>query len=128
MNNSIQHAVGAYQRVLNAARHLSPSSTFHLAEKSVSASPSRQDVIDVASDVSFPSFVGKLLSDGTSTIKQSELQMSRSVSADKSGKVHGESLVSTLSAINESEHALNLIIATRDKLVGAYQEIFRMQL
>ncbi|MDB5720639.1 MAG: flagellar hook-basal body complex protein FliE [Alphaproteobacteria bacterium] len=74
-----------------------------------------------ASGGSFGGMVSSMIGDTSTALKGAESASARQVA----GK--GD-LVDTVTAIGAAEMALDTVVAVRDKVVGAYSEIMRMQI
>ena len=73
------------------------------------------------SGVSFGGMVSSMIGDTSTALKGAEAASARQVA----GK--GD-LVDVVTAIGAAEMALDTVVAVRDKVVGAYSEIMRMQI
>jgi flagellar hook-basal body complex protein FliE len=69
----------------------------------------------------FASLIGNMFTDAAKATRTSEAVSRQSVT----GKAD---LVDVVQAINNAEVALESVVAVRDRVVGAYQEIMRMQI
>jgi flagellar hook-basal body complex protein FliE len=69
---------------------------------------------------SFGDFLQKAIADTVNTGKASEQQMAASTGS-KDG-----SIVDVVTAVAEAETTLQTVVAVRDKVISAYQEIMRM--
>ena len=67
----------------------------------------------------FGDFLSNALKDSVSTIKQGEKMASQHIA----GKAN---IVDVVNAVNAAEITLDTVVAVRDKVVAAYQEISRM--
>ncbi len=72
-----------------------------------------------ASGTSFLDMVGSALKSAESAGLKSE-EMASSALAGKAN------LADVIAAVSSAENALNTVVAVRDKVIGAYQEIIRM--
>ena len=67
---------------------------------------------------------GQLLSDALNGVAQSGRKAESQAVAAASGK---SNLVDVVTAVAESETALQTLVAVRDRVIAAYEEIMRMQ-
>ena len=68
---------------------------------------------------SFSQMLGESLKEGLDTLRQSEAVKMQSLT----GKVE---LTDLVAAVSSAELTLNTVVAVRDKVIGAYQDILRM--
>ena len=72
-------------------------------------------------EASFGGMIQSMIGDASSTLKTAEAASAKQVA----GK--GD-LVDVVTAVGAAEMALDTVVAVRDKVVGAYSEIMRMQI
>lgn len=111
MSIGMLDAASAYGRSLNALPPMMPS----LPEESV---------VSPASGGSAPSFgtmVETMVGEASSSLREAETASAKQVA----GK--GD-LVDVVTAIGAAETALDTVVAVRDRVVGAYNEIMHMQI
>lgn len=75
--------------------------------------------LDMAGEGDFGSMLSSALGDAMNTAKASEMQMT----ASASGK--GE-LIDVVTAVTAAEVTLETVIAVRDRVIAAYQEVMKM--
>ena len=76
---------------------------------------------NIAPSGGFGSLLGNMVKDAGNAVRHSEATSRQSVT----GKAD---LVDVVQAVNEAEVALNSVVAVRDRVIGAYQDIMRMQI
>lgn len=86
------------------------------ATRSIDVSPAAQ-----APGASFTSLVGNLVTNARDAGAAAELEAAKTVA----GK--GD-LVRTAAAVNDAELAIETLVAVRDRMVGAYNDVMRMQI
>ncbi|USI72003.1 flagellar hook-basal body complex protein FliE [Sphingomonas morindae] len=104
----VQQGVAAYGRAA-AVSGAAPGGAGDGAEPAAAAGPD------------FASLVSGLVTDAGATLREAEKASARQVA----GK--GD-LIDVVTAIGAAETALNTVVAVRDRVVGAYNEIMRMQI
>lgn len=104
------NAANAYQDALRAAERI-------IAKTSSGAT----DETEAASGGSFIDMVGHALKSAESAGFKSEQIAGQSLS----GKA---SLADVITAVSSAENALQTVVAVRDKVINAYQDIIRMQI
>jgi flagellar hook-basal body complex protein FliE len=84
------------------------------------AAPQAGAAKEAAGGGSFGDFLEKAINDTIDTGKTSERQMA-STAANKES-----SLVDVVTAVSEAETTLQTVVAVRDKVISAYQDIMKM--
>lgn len=107
-NVSFSHATNAYQDALRTAQNI--------LERVNSAAPEKTES---AQGGSFLDMVGSALQQATNIGYKSESVSTRALS----GKAD---LTDVVTAVSDAETALNTVVAIRDKVINAYQEIIKM--
>ena len=92
-----------------------------VAGKSSPLAPTPSSGGGADSGVSFGGLVSSMIGDASTAMKGAEAASAKQVA----GK--GD-LVDVVTAIGAAEMALDTVVAVRDKVVGAYSEIMRMQI
>ena len=110
-NVSFSQASGAYQDALRAAERIIKASSGEADETSSSSAQ--------ATGGSFIDMVGSALKGAEASGYNSEDVSTKALS----GK---GSLADVISAVSSAETALTTVVAVRDKVISAYQEIMRM--
>ena len=67
----------------------------------------------------FSDFLTKAVQDGIGTMKQGETMAARQVAGQAN-------IVDVVGAVNQAEITLDTVVAVRDKVIAAYQDIMRM--
>lgn len=106
-------AAGAYQDALRAAQNI-------IQKTSANPTSEASDTASVAGP-SFFDMVGQSLNRAAATGYNSEATSM----ANLKGKA---GLADVVTAVNEAETALNTVVAVRDKVIGAYNDIIKMQI
>lgn len=78
-----------------------------------------QNQVAGGDEVSFAQFLKQGLSDSIDTLKAGEKASARAVTGQAD-------LTDVVQAVNAAEITLQTVVAVRDRLVGAFQEIMRM--
>jgi flagellar hook-basal body complex protein FliE len=131
--NSI-HGIEAYNRVMNASKGVRPQEAMQAAEQSIKVLRSGDDleVVSIgkpsaASPAAFPEILNEVVKEQTRKIKLADKKVTENLKSPEGG-VEGGSLVEIMAAVNESEMALQIVIAARDRFINSYQEILKMPL
>ncbi len=130
--NSI-NGIEAYNKVLKASRGMKPQESIQAAEQSMNILRAG-DNIEVVSigkvtpAKMFPEILSEVVKEQSRKIKIADKKIHNNISADAEGNASGSDLVEVLAAVNESEMALQIVIAARDRFINSYQEILKMPL
>ncbi len=108
-NVNFMQAAGAYQDAMRVAQQI----------LSKTASSSAPEETQNARGGSFIDLVGQALQGAQATGYKSEQMATKSLS----GKAD---LTDVVTAVSEAETALNTVVAIRDRVINAYQEIIKM--
>lgn len=111
MSIATLNGINAYSRA--AGRPIAPS-----ISADDSSSVSGGDINNVGG---FAGLLGNLAKDAGDAVRHSEAVSRQSVT----GKAD---LVDVVQAVNQAEVALDSVVAVRDRVIGAYQDIMRMQI
>lgn len=132
--NSNIHGIEAYNKVLKASRGIRPQESMQAAEQSMNIlrAGDNLEVVSIGKQVAAPKLFPEILSDvfreQTRKIKVADRRVKNIISADDEGGASGGDLIEVMAAVNESEMALQVVIAARDRFINSYQEILKMPL
>jgi len=107
-------AAGAYKDALRAAENI-------IQKTGGTSSSGSTDETASANGPSFADLIGQALGGAASTGYKSEAITAQGLT----GKA---SISDVVSAVNEAETALNTVVAIRDKVISAYNDILKMQI
>ena len=99
---------------------LSAANAYAAAQKAIGVDPGIGGGIDAAAHGGgFGDMLKSVMSDAMHASKNAEHQMASQVQ----GKAQ---LIDVVTAVSSAEQSLNTVMAIRDQVIGAYQEIMRM--
>lgn len=114
MSIGMLDATTAYARTLNALPPMMPAMPDEsLATPGAGATP--------GAATSFGGMIEQMVGDTAASLRKAETESAKQVA----GK--GD-LIDVVTAVGAAETALNTVVAVRDRVVGAYAEIMRMQI
>ena len=93
------------------------AASYAAAKNLTTVSPS-----SVTQSVNLPSF-GDLVSQNLGSVAEKSLQADRQIATVAAGQAD---MVSVVTAVAESESAIETLVAVRDKVIAAYDDIMRM--
>ncbi len=133
---SIQ-AIQAYNKVLKASQGIKPQESLRAAENTMNVlrAGDNLEVVSIGKQGSpvrlFPEVLGDVVKEQTKKIKFADRRVKNLVSSeDEEGgsSSGGGDLIEIMAAVNESEMALQIVVAARDRFINSYQEIMKMPL
>lgn len=133
--NSI-NGIEAYNKVLKASRGMKPQESMQAAEQSMNIlrAGDNIEVVSIGKQVSptklFPEILSAVAKEQSNKIKLGARTIKSAISSDdeEGGSSSGGDLIEIMAAVNESEMALQIVIAARDRFINSYQEILKMPL
>ncbi len=132
--NSI-NGIEAYNKVMKASRGMKPQESMQAAEQSMNIlrAGDNIEVVSIGKQVSptklFPEILSAVAKEQSNKIKLGARRIKSAISSDdEGGSSSGGDLIEIMAAVNESEMALQIVIAARDRFINSYQEILKMPL
>jgi flagellar hook-basal body complex protein FliE len=135
ISSNIQ-GIEAYNKVLKASRGMKPQESMQAAEQSMNIlrAGDNLEVVSIGKQAAIPKLFPEILSEvakeQSKKIKIADRRIKNAISSDDEdgGSSSGGDLIEIMAAVNESEMALQVVVAARDRFINSYQEILKMPL
>jgi flagellar hook-basal body complex protein FliE len=135
ISSNIQ-GIEAYNKVLKASRGMKPQESMQAAEQSMNIlrAGDNLEVVSIGKQAAMPKLFPEILSEvakeQSKKIKIADRRIKNAISSDdeEGGSSSGGDLIEIMAAVNESEMALQVVVAARDRFINSYQEILKMPL
>ena len=135
ISSNIQ-GIEAYNKVLKASRGMKPQESMQAAEQSMNIlrAGDNLEVVSIGKQAAMPKLFPEILSEvakeQSKKIKIADRRIKNAISSDDEdgGSSSGGDLIEIMAAVNESEMALQVVVAARDRFINSYQEILKMPL
>ena len=109
-------AVGAYQNTQRIA-----GGSGEVITSTQANNPAGIEAADDAGSVSFADLLGNKVEESVQTMKSSEEMAAKAITGEAN-------LTDVVQAVTDAELTLQTLVAVRDKMISAYQDIMRMQI
>lgn len=127
--------IEAYNRTLKASKNIKPQEAMKAAEQSMNVlrAGDNLEVVSLGKSVAatpslFPEVLNEVVKEQTKKIRVADRKIKNNIAQAEEGEASGGGLVEVMAAVNESEMALQVVIAARDRFINSYQEILKMPL
>lgn len=111
-------AIGAYQ---NTQRIVGGDGQVITSAQDTSPLGAASGTADSAESVSFADLLGNKVEESVQTLKSGEEMAAKAITGEAD-------LTDVVQAVTDAELTLQTLVAVRDKMISAYQEIMRMQI
>jgi len=131
INNT--QGIEAYNKALKASTGVRPAESMQAAQQTMNVlrSGDNLEVVSIgnkANTTLFPEVLNQVVKTQTNKIRIADERVRNNFTPDDKGMATGSDLIEVMAAVNESEMALQVVIAARDKFISSYQEIIKMPL